>query len=186
MKMGTAEEINSMKPKRPEPRTHGVHVRVTRADVQHGERDPELDASSAAKPRVVSALGAAPLTAPQEWERALEDPEAISALYSPQYLRQCSGPNERLERIAELKRRIESHAYRIDCDRIAEELLLTGYLSDSPRGRAIPRDRFIQINDSGSHARLAPIGSRRTNPASCAALAADCSDPHHQALTIMP
>jgi hypothetical protein len=108
--MGTAEEINSMKPKRPEPRTHGV--------------------SAAAKPRVASALGAAPLTAPQEWERALEDPEAISALYSPQYLRQCSGPNERLERIAELKRRIESHAYRIDCDRIAEELLLRGDLSD--------------------------------------------------------
>jgi anti-sigma28 factor (negative regulator of flagellin synthesis) len=71
------------------------------------------------------------LTSQQEWERALENPEAIDALYSPQYLRQCSGPNERLERIAELKRRIESHAYRIDCDRIAEELLGRGDLADS-------------------------------------------------------
>jgi hypothetical protein len=63
-----------------------------------------------------------------EWERALEDPEALSALYSPSYLRQCSGPAERQGRIRELKRRIEARAYRIDCDRIAEELLLRGEL----------------------------------------------------------
>jgi anti-sigma28 factor (negative regulator of flagellin synthesis) len=67
--------------------------------------------------------------APQEFERALEDPETVAALYSPEYLRQCSGPGERLERIAELKRRIEARAYRVDCDRIAEELLLRGDLS---------------------------------------------------------
>jgi anti-sigma28 factor (negative regulator of flagellin synthesis) len=65
-----------------------------------------------------------------EWDRALEDPDSIAALYSPEYLRQCSGPAERLERIAELKRRIEAQAYRIDCDRIAEELLARGDLSD--------------------------------------------------------
>jgi anti-sigma28 factor (negative regulator of flagellin synthesis) len=66
----------------------------------------------------------------RDWDRALEDPEAIAALYSPEYLRQCSGPAERLERIAELKRRIEARAYAIDADRIAEELLLRGDLSD--------------------------------------------------------
>jgi len=54
---------------------------------------------------------------------------ALEAMYSPDYLRSVSGENARLERIEELKRRIQAGAYRTDPDRIAEELLLRGDLS---------------------------------------------------------
>jgi anti-sigma28 factor (negative regulator of flagellin synthesis) len=54
---------------------------------------------------------------------------ALEALYSPEYLRDCADAEARQERIAELKRRIEADAYKVDADRIAEELLLRGDLS---------------------------------------------------------
>ncbi len=54
---------------------------------------------------------------------------ALEALYSPDYLRECADSEARQERIAELKRRIEADAYKVDADRIAEELLLRGDLS---------------------------------------------------------
>ena len=54
---------------------------------------------------------------------------ALEALYSPEYLRDCADSEARQERIAELKRRIEADAYKVDADRIAEELLLRGDLS---------------------------------------------------------
>ena len=54
---------------------------------------------------------------------------ALEALYSPDYLRECADTEARQERIAELKRRIEADAYKVDADRIAEELLLRGDLS---------------------------------------------------------
>jgi anti-sigma28 factor (negative regulator of flagellin synthesis) len=54
---------------------------------------------------------------------------SLEALYSPEYLRECADDEARQERIAELKRRIEADAYKVDADRIAEELLLRGDLS---------------------------------------------------------
>jgi anti-sigma28 factor (negative regulator of flagellin synthesis) len=53
---------------------------------------------------------------------------SLEALYSPEYLRECSDEQARKERIAELKRRIQADAYKVDADRIAEELLLRGDL----------------------------------------------------------
>jgi anti-sigma28 factor (negative regulator of flagellin synthesis) len=54
---------------------------------------------------------------------------ALEALYSPEYLRDCADGDARQERIAELKRRIQADAYKVDADRIAAELLLRGDLS---------------------------------------------------------
>ncbi len=60
-------------------------------------------------------------------------PEADDAesLYSPEYLRECADPEARSERLAELKRRIAQRAYRVDPDRIAEEMLIRGDLGES-------------------------------------------------------
>ena len=68
----------------------------------------------------------------QRTEDSASDPfeeTALEALYSPDYLRECADSEARQERIAELKRRIEADAYKVDADRIAEELLLRGDLS---------------------------------------------------------
>ena len=62
-------------------------------------------------------------------ETTLEVDTCLEALYSPEYLRECSDDEARQERIAELKRRIQADAYKVDADRIAEELLLRGDLS---------------------------------------------------------
>ena len=59
----------------------------------------------------------------------VEDLSTLEALYSPEYLQECASAEARQERIAELKRRIEADAYKVDADRIAEELLLRGDLS---------------------------------------------------------
>ncbi len=50
----------------------------------------------------------------------------LEALYGPGYLADCADPEARQERLAELKRRIKAGAYRIDAERIAEELLERG------------------------------------------------------------
>ena len=47
----------------------------------------------------------------------------LEALYSPEYLRACAEGNAREERLQELRRRIALGAYRIDPERVAEELL---------------------------------------------------------------
>jgi len=139
-----AEESNRVKPRFPQPRTAHANLEVSRGAVETAEGGAlhtdaagphacALDTSERQAPALqASALQASALQAPalQEWERALEDPEILAALYSPHYLRQCSTAADREGRIAELKRRIEACAYRIDCDRIAEELLLRGELSD--------------------------------------------------------
>jgi anti-sigma28 factor (negative regulator of flagellin synthesis) len=59
----------------------------------------------------------------------VEEDSSLEALYSPEYLQECADPEARTERLAELKRRIEADAYKVDADRIAEELLLRGDLS---------------------------------------------------------
>jgi anti-sigma28 factor (negative regulator of flagellin synthesis) len=58
----------------------------------------------------------------------VEECSTLEELYSPEYLRECADAEARQERIAELKRRIEADAYKVDSDRIAEELLLRGEL----------------------------------------------------------
>ena len=67
----------------------------------------------------------------REMDEAFEDAElaTLEAIYSPEYLQACADPAAREERIAELKRRIAADAYKVDADRIAEELLLRGDLS---------------------------------------------------------
>jgi anti-sigma28 factor (negative regulator of flagellin synthesis) len=53
----------------------------------------------------------------------VSDSDDLEALYSPEYLLECSSGDARMERLAELRRRIQQHAYRIDADRLATELL---------------------------------------------------------------
>ena len=48
--------------------------------------------------------------------------------YSAEYLSECADDEAREERLAELRRRIEHKAYRVDSDRIAEEMLERGLL----------------------------------------------------------
>lgn len=52
-----------------------------------------------------------------------EDFEETSELYSPEYLRDCADEGAREERLAELKRRIELGAYKIDPDSVALHML---------------------------------------------------------------
>jgi len=52
----------------------------------------------------------------------------LGEAYSVEYLRECADAEARAERLAELRRRIELNAYRVDSDRIAEELLERGLL----------------------------------------------------------
>ena len=47
----------------------------------------------------------------------------IEDLYSPEYLEACAGPGARDERLRELKRRIALDKYRVEPDRLADELL---------------------------------------------------------------
>ncbi len=54
--------------------------------------------------------------------------DQLEELYSPEYLRACASGSARRERLEEIKRRIDACAYRVDPDRIAEELLLRGDL----------------------------------------------------------
>ena len=54
--------------------------------------------------------------------------EALDEAYSAEYLSECADDEAREERLAELRRRIEHKAYRVDSDRIAEEMLERGLL----------------------------------------------------------
>lgn len=56
------------------------------------------------------------------------DREALEEAYSVEYLRECASDGARQERLAELRRRIEHGAYRVDAETIAEELLRRGDL----------------------------------------------------------
>ncbi len=56
------------------------------------------------------------------------DVEEYEDPYSIEYLRDCADDEAREERLAELKRRIELKAYKVDSNRIAEELLERGLL----------------------------------------------------------
>jgi len=69
--------------------------------------------------------------AKQRPTQASPDPrlnDQLEDLYSPEYLRDCASGSSRRERLEEIKRRIDSCAYRVDPDRLAEELLLRGDL----------------------------------------------------------
>lgn len=44
---------------------------------------------------------------------------AVESFYSPEYLKDCADEEARSERLAELKRRIELGAYKIDPDSVA-------------------------------------------------------------------
>ena len=67
---------------------------------------------------------------PSPRDQAYERAEGAISLdaYSPEYLRACTEGDAREQRLAELKRRIQARAYRVDAGRIAEELLLRGDL----------------------------------------------------------
>jgi anti-sigma28 factor (negative regulator of flagellin synthesis) len=48
-----------------------------------------------------------------------DEADAAESLYSPEYLKDCADEEARSERLAELKRRIELGAYKIDPDSVA-------------------------------------------------------------------
>lgn len=56
--------------------------------------------------------------------RTPADPEETESLYSPEYLRECASGDARQERLEELKRRIKQGAYRVEAERVADEMLL--------------------------------------------------------------
>jgi anti-sigma28 factor (negative regulator of flagellin synthesis) len=58
-----------------------------------------------------------------------EDDELLMA-YDEEYLEECASGAAREERLAELRRRIRHGAYKVDAERIAEEMLRRGDLSD--------------------------------------------------------
>ena len=60
----------------------------------------------------------------------LHSEEESLELYSVEYLQECASGSARDERLAELRRRILHGAYRIDAERIAEEMLRRGDLDD--------------------------------------------------------
>ena len=53
----------------------------------------------------------------------LAESEDFEAIYTPEYLRACADDDAREERLAELRRRIENGAYRVDPRQIAEHFL---------------------------------------------------------------
>ena len=55
--------------------------------------------------------------------------EELESAYSPEYLAECADDQARQERLEELKRRIALDAYKVDSDRLAEELLAKEDLS---------------------------------------------------------
>ncbi len=55
-----------------------------------------------------------------------DDEDALTALYSKAYLEGCADAEARAERLAELRRRIEQRAYRVDVEQIATNLLERG------------------------------------------------------------
>jgi hypothetical protein len=50
----------------------------------------------------------------------------LEALYAPDYLAACACPDTRKERLEELRRRIRAGAYRVDAERLAQEMLERG------------------------------------------------------------
>ena len=84
-----------------------------RAGPDRMETRPAEEASVAREPR------------PRESADLIPEGE-LEALYGPEYLTGCADPAARRERLEELRRRIQAGAYRIDADRIAEELLERG------------------------------------------------------------
>jgi anti-sigma28 factor (negative regulator of flagellin synthesis) len=55
--------------------------------------------------------------------------EDVEEAYSAEYLRECASGSAREERLAELRRRIQLGAYRVDPETVAEELLRRGDLA---------------------------------------------------------
>ncbi len=56
-----------------------------------------------------------------------DDEDALRDLYSEAYLEDCAGEEARAERLAELARRIEQRAYRVDVEQIVTHLLERGF-----------------------------------------------------------
>jgi anti-sigma28 factor (negative regulator of flagellin synthesis) len=53
----------------------------------------------------------------------VSEADDLETLYSPEYLRECAAGGARQDRLDELKRRIALHAYRVDTDSLAAEIL---------------------------------------------------------------
>lgn len=63
---------------------------------------------------------AQPRNADRDW---ISDEDDLGELYAAEYLRECAAGEARAERLAELRRRIEAHAYKVDAVHLAEALL---------------------------------------------------------------
>jgi anti-sigma28 factor (negative regulator of flagellin synthesis) len=61
-----------------------------------------------------------PRDADRDW---ISDEDDLGELYSAEYLRECAAGDARAERLAELRRRIEAHAYKVDAIDLAAALL---------------------------------------------------------------
>jgi anti-sigma28 factor (negative regulator of flagellin synthesis) len=61
-----------------------------------------------------------PRDADRDW---ISDEDDLGELYSAEYLRECAAGDARAERLAELRRRIEAGAYKIDAAQLADSLL---------------------------------------------------------------
>jgi anti-sigma28 factor (negative regulator of flagellin synthesis) len=63
-------------------------------------------------------------------DELVRNDEETEEQYSVDYLRECASGEAREERLAELRRRIQQGAYRVDVETIAEELIRRGDLAD--------------------------------------------------------
>ena len=61
-----------------------------------------------------------PRDADRDW---IGEDDDLGDLYSAEYLRECAAGTAREERLAELRKRIEARAYRVDAAHLADALL---------------------------------------------------------------
>ncbi len=66
----------------------------------------------------------------KEPRRLRAEDDQVEELYGIEYLKDCAEGDARLERLEELRRRIDHGAYRVDPETIADELLRRGDLAD--------------------------------------------------------
>ncbi|MEE8557165.1 MAG: flagellar biosynthesis anti-sigma factor FlgM [Myxococcota bacterium] len=66
----------------------------------------------------------------KEPRRLRAEDDEVEELYGIEYLKDCAAGDARLERLEELRRRIDHGAYRVDPETIADELLRRGDLAD--------------------------------------------------------
>jgi len=66
------------------------------------------------------AVMAHPRDADRDWISVEDD---LGELYSAEYLQECASGEARAERLAELRRRIEARAYKVDAGNLADALI---------------------------------------------------------------